>query len=97
MLNFSRRDRIAQAKNVDKGALKPALYDPPGNANRSTAANVTATRPSSLVPAAQSPQPHSRRRPGPGRQGRRRPSRRPHPRPSSNPHAASLPWASTSS
>ena len=57
MLNFSRRDRIAQAKNVDKGALKPALYDPPGHANRSAAASNPATRPSSLVPAAQSPQP----------------------------------------
>ena len=40
MLNFGRRDRLADAKNADKNVLKPALYDPPGSAGRTTAAGA---------------------------------------------------------
>ena len=31
MLNFNRRDRNSDAKDFDKSALKPAIYDPPGS------------------------------------------------------------------
>ena len=31
MMNFGRRDRLAEGKSIDKSALKPALYDPPGS------------------------------------------------------------------
>jgi cytoskeletal protein CcmA (bactofilin family) len=50
MMNFGRRDRIAEAKIVDKSGLKPALYEPPGSAPKATAANAS-TRPASM-PAA---------------------------------------------
>ena len=49
MLNFGRRDRIAEAKHVDKSALKPALYDPPGSVARSTSANSPVRSMSSAV------------------------------------------------
>ena len=48
MLNFGRRDRLADAKNADKNVLKPALYDPPGSAGRTTAAG--AVRPTTASP-----------------------------------------------
>jgi cytoskeletal protein CcmA (bactofilin family) len=51
MLNFGRRDRLAEAKNTDKSGLKPALYDPPGSAGRGTAMPATATlRPTTALP-----------------------------------------------
>ena len=51
MLNFGRRDRLAEAKNTDKSALKPALYDPPGSASRGTVTTATATpRPTAALP-----------------------------------------------
>ena len=40
MLNFGRRDRFAEGKSIDKSTLKPALYEPPGSAGRSTASNL---------------------------------------------------------
>ncbi len=40
MLNFGRRDRFAEGKSIDKSALKPALYEPPVSAGRSTASNL---------------------------------------------------------
>jgi cytoskeletal protein CcmA (bactofilin family) len=47
MMNFGRRDRIAEAKNVDKSILKPALYDPPGTVAKAAPANASA-RPGSM-------------------------------------------------
>jgi cytoskeletal protein CcmA (bactofilin family) len=56
MLNFGRRDRITEGKSVDKSALKPALYDPPGSAGKAPPANST-TRPTSThgAPPSQNP------------------------------------------
>ena len=51
MLNFGRRDRLAEAKTTDKSALKPALYDPPSSAGRVTAAAATATTTARPTPA----------------------------------------------
>lgn len=34
MMNFGRRDRFTEGKSIDKSALKPALYEPPGSAGR---------------------------------------------------------------
>ncbi|MEO8674406.1 MAG: polymer-forming cytoskeletal protein [Casimicrobiaceae bacterium] len=48
MLNFGRRDRLAEAKNTNKNVLKPALYDPPGSAGRTTAAGPA--RPTTASP-----------------------------------------------
>lgn len=45
MLNFSRRERPTDPKDVGKAPLKPALYDPPGSLARPTAG--TAPRPPS--------------------------------------------------
>ena len=38
MLNFTRRDQPSDPKDAGKGALKPALYDPPTTPGRSTSA-----------------------------------------------------------
>ena len=40
MLNFGRRDRFTEGKSIDKSTLKPALYEPPVSAGRSTASNL---------------------------------------------------------
>ena len=51
MLNFGRRDQLAEAKNIDKSALKPALYDPPGSAGRGASTPAAATpRPTAALP-----------------------------------------------
>jgi cytoskeletal protein CcmA (bactofilin family) len=40
MLNFGRRDRFTEGKSIDKSTLKPALYEPPVSAGRSTASTL---------------------------------------------------------
>jgi cytoskeletal protein CcmA (bactofilin family) len=55
MLNFGRRDRIADPKHADKGVLKPALYDPPGAPGRAAATSAPG-RPAPMPPTAP-PQP----------------------------------------
>ena len=41
MLNFTRRDSPADAKDAGKAGLKPALYDPPTTPTRSTTTGTT--------------------------------------------------------
>jgi cytoskeletal protein CcmA (bactofilin family) len=64
MLNFGRRDQLAEAKHSDKSALKPVLYDPPGSAGRgagtaaaSRAAAATADAPTQRSSTAGPPVP----------------------------------------
>ncbi len=57
MLNFNRRDAVPDPKDVGKGALRPAIYDPPmagGKAAEVRAAADVAVKP---APAAESPMP----------------------------------------
>ena len=56
MLNFSRRDRFAEGKSIDKTTLKPALYDPPGSASRATTSSTPR-----VAPPQAAPQPHEPR------------------------------------
>lgn len=55
MLNFGCRDRIAEAKNTDKSALKPALYDPRGGSAKAATANATTRSGQAPIPPPKGP------------------------------------------
>lgn len=57
MLNFNRRDAAPDPKDVGKGMLRPAIYDPPLAPGKGTDARAVSDLPAKPVPAVDAPLP----------------------------------------